>query len=401
MYRIKGRIQHYAWGGKTFLPSLLSINNDENLPFGEYWLGTHASGPSLVQLSENASTSLSALIQSEKKRYLGNKVNTQFRGLPFLFKILDVHDMLSIQVHPSKASAEIGFEKENQLGIPLTAPNRNYKDQNHKPEVMVALSEFWLLHGFAHDIEKRVNEFDILSLFKEDFIQGGIKGLYKKIMELPVETVDDILEPLSANIIDLYHADKLEKSSPDFWAARAMETFKQEDGHFDRGIFSIYLFNILRLEPGQAIFQGAGMPHAYLEGQNIELMSNSDNVLRAGLTPKYVDIPELLSNTAFVPTIPAIMKGELGIPGQVYKCPVNDFILYADCIYAGEEREIPFEAPGILLVLDGSASWSTVHASLETAGLDSLFISAGEELKVKANSKTSFFIATVPSTPNP
>ncbi len=401
MYRIKGRIQHYAWGGKTFLPSLLSINNDENLPFGEYWLGTHASGPSLVQLSENASTSLSALIQSEKKRYLGNKVNTQFRGLPFLFKILDVHDMLSIQVHPSKASAEIGFEKENQLGIPLTAPNRNYKDQNHKPEVMVALSEFWLLHGFAHDIEKRVNEFDILSLFKEDFIQGGIKGLYKKIMELPVETVDDILEPLSANIIDLYHADKLEKSSPDFWAARAMETFKQEDGHFDRGIFSIYLFNILRLEPGQAIFQGAGMPHAYLEGQNIELMSNSDNVLRAGLTPKYVDIPELLSNTAFVPTIPAIMKGELGIPGQVYKCPVNDFILYADCIHAGEEREIPFEAPGILLVLDGSASWSTVHASLETAGLDSLFISAGEELKVKANSKTSFFIATVPSTPNP
>ena len=401
MYRIKGRIQHYAWGGKTFLPSLLSINNDENLPFGEYWLGTHASGPSLVQLSENASTSLSALIQSEKKRYLGNKVNTQFRGLPFLFKILDVHDMLSIQVHPSKASAEIGFEKENQLGIPLTAPNRNYKDQNHKPEVMVALSEFWLLHGFAHDIEKRVNEFDILSLFKEDFIQGGIKGLYKKIMELPVETVDDILEPLSANIIDLYHADKLEKSSPDFWAARAMETFKQEDGHFDRGIFSIYLFNILRLEPGQAIFQGAGMPHAYLEGQNIELMSNSDNVLRAGLTPKYVDIPELLSNTAFVPTIPAIMKGELGIPGQVYKCPVNDFILYADCIHAGEESEIPFEAPGILLVLDGSASWSTVHASLETAGLDSLFISAGEELKVKANSKTSFFIATVPSTPNP
>ena len=328
-------------------------------------------------------------------------MNTQFRGLPFLFKILDVHDMLSIQVHPSKASAEIGFEKENQLGIPLTAPNRNYKDQNHKPEVMVALSEFWLLHGFAHDIEKRVNEFDILSLFKEDFIQGGIKGLYKKIMELPVETVDDILEPLSANIIDLYHADKLEKSSPDFWAARAMETFKQEDGHFDRGIFSIYLFNILRLEPGQAIFQGAGMPHAYLEGQNIELMSNSDNVLRAGLTPKYVDIPELLSNTAFVPTIPAIMKGELGIPGQVYKCPVKDFILYADCIHAGEESEIPFEAPGILLVLDGSASWSTVHASLETAGLDSLFISAGEELKVKANSKTSFFIATVPSTPNP
>jgi mannose-6-phosphate isomerase len=153
------------------------------------------------------------------------------------------------------------------------------------------------------------------------------------------------------------------------------------------------------LDPGQAIFQGAGMPHAYLEGQNIELMSNSDNVLRAGLTPKHVDIPELLSNTAFVPTIPEIMKGELGIPNQVYKCPVNDFILYADCIQAGEERVIPFEAPGIFLVMEGSASWSTIHIALETDGVDSLFVSAGEELKVKANSKTSFFIATVPSTP--
>jgi len=401
MYKIKGRIQHYAWGGKTFLPSLLSIKNDDQLPFGEYWLGTHVSGPSFVHLSENATTPLPALIQSEKKRYLGENVTTQFNGLPFLFKILDVHDMLSIQVHPSKSSAEAGFEKENQLGIPLTAPNRNYKDQNHKPEVMVALSEFWLLHGFAHDIERRIHDYEILFPFQEDFIQGGIKGIYKKIMELPIDVVDEMLRPLSAQILDSYHANLLEKTSPDFWAARAMETFKQEDGHFDKGIFSIYLFNILCLSPGQAIFQGAGMPHAYLEGQNIELMSNSDNVLRAGLTPKHIDIPELLSNTAFVPTIPSILKGELGLPHQVYHCPINDFILYADCIQAGEERVIPFTAPGILLVMEGSASWSTVNASIDTIGLDSLFVSAGEELKVKANSKTSFFIATVPSTPNP
>jgi len=401
MYKIKGRIQHYAWGGKTFLPSLLSIKNDDQLPFGEYWLGTHGSGPSSVHLSENATTLLPALIQSEKKRYLGEKVTTQFNGLPFLFKILDVHDMLSIQVHPSKSSAEAGFEKENQLGIPLNAPNRNYKDQNHKPEVMVALSEFWLLHGFAHDIERRIHDYEILSPFQEDFIHGGIKGIYKKIMELPIDAVDEILQPLSARIMALYHANQLEKASPDFWAARAMETFKQNDGHFDRGIFSIYLFNILRLTPGQAIFQGAGVPHAYLEGQNIELMSNSDNVLRAGLTPKHIDISELLLNTAFVPTTPSIIEGELGLPHQVYDCPVNDFILYADCIQAGEERVIPFTAPGILLVMEGSASWSTVNASIDTIGLDSLFVSAGEELKVKANSKISFFIATVPSTLNP
>jgi len=220
-------------------------------------------------------------------------------------------------------------------------------------------------------------------------------------MELPIDAVDEILQPLSARIMALYHANQLEKASPDFWAARAMETFKQNDGHFDRGIFSIYLFNILRLTPGQAIFQGAGVPHAYLEGQNIELMSNSDNVLRAGLTPKHIDISELLLNTAFVPTTPSIIEGELGLPHQVYDCPVNDFILYADCIQAGEERVIPFTSPSILLVMEGSASWSTVNASIDTIGLDSLFVSAGEELKVKANSKISFFIATVPSTLNP
>ena len=396
MHRIKGRIQHYAWGGKTFIPELLTQENSGDLPCGEYWLGTHPGGPSTVLLSVNALTTLPALINSDKNRYLGKSVREQFNSLPFLFKMLDVKDMLSIQVHPTKAAAEEGFRRENEIGIPLAAPNRNYKDENHKPEVMVALSDFWLLHGFANDIEMRVKQYEILKPFQPDYESGGIKGLYKKVMELNSGEVDAIIAPLSERIIPLYQDNKIDKSAPDYWAAKAMLNFENENGHFDKGIFSIYLFNILNLHPGQGIFQGAGMPHAYLEGQNIELMSNSDNVLRAGLTPKYIDIPELLANTNFVPTIPQIIEGDLNANHQVYDCPVPDFILYANYIKAGVKQEKRIEKPAIILVMSGNAVWSS-NSLIKTTGADSLFVASGETIQIEAETDTMFFLATVPA----
>jgi mannose-6-phosphate isomerase len=396
MHRIKGRIQHYAWGGKTFIPELLTQENSGDLPCGEYWLGTHPGGPSTVLLSENALTTLPALINSDKNRYLGKSVMEQFHSLPFLFKILDVKDMLSIQVHPTKAAAEEGFRRENEMGIPLAAPNRNYKDENYKPEVMVALSDFWLLHGFANDIQMRVKQYEILKPFQPDYESGGIKGLYKKLMELNSGEVDAIIAPLSERIIPLYKDNKIDKSAPDYWAAKAMLNFENENGHFDKGIFSIYLFNILNLHPGQGIFQGAGMPHAYLEGQNIELMSNSDNVLRAGLTPKYIDIPELLANTNFVPTIPQIIEGDLNAKHQVYDCPVPDFILYANYIKAGVKQEIRIEKPAIILVMSGNAVWRS-NSLFKTTGADSLFVASGETIQIEAETDTMFFLATVPA----
>lgn len=395
MHRIKGRIQHYAWGGKTFISGLFKQENTENLPNAEYWLGTHPGGPSTVVLSENAFTSLTALINSDKKRYLGEYVTSQFNGLPFLLKILDVKDMLSIQVHPTKAAAEEGFKRENELGIPLTASHRNYKDENHKPEVMVALSDFWLLHGFANDISERVKNYEILVPFASDFKTGGIKGLYQKLMELTHSQVNEILQPLSNRIIPLYDMNQLSKSSPDFWAARAMQTFKNEEGNFDKGIFSIYLFNILNLKPGQGIFQGAGMPHAYLEGQNIELMSNSDNVLRAGLTPKHIDIPALLANTNFVSTIPVIIDGNLDSLLQTYDCPVPDFVLHTHCIKAGEKRELHMNAPSIVLMMGGNSMW-TSNSIFKTSGIDAFFVVPGENILIESSSDTHFFVATVP-----
>jgi len=396
MHRIKGRIQHYAWGGKTFIAGLLGQENQDQLPYGEYWLGTHSGGPATVLLSENAFSTLPALINSDKNRYLGRAVKEKFNSLPFLLKILDVKDMLSIQVHPTKDAAEEGFKRENELNIPLNASNRNYKDDNHKPEVMVALSDFWLLHGFANDIEMRVKENEILKPFQPDFESGGIKGLYKKLMELNPDEVDALIAPLSKKIIPLFQDNKIDKCSPDYWAAKAMLNFESENGHFDKGIFSIYLFNILNLHPGQGIFQGAGMPHAYLEGQNIELMSNSDNVLRAGLTPKYIDIPELLANTNFVPTIPKIIDGNLNDGNQAYECPVPDFILYSNYFKAGEKQEIKIDESAIILVISGSAIWNSNNL-LKSNGADSYFVASGETIQVEVETDTMFFLATVPS----
>lgn len=393
MHSLKGRIQQYTWGGNTFIPSLFQQTPDGQ-PAAEYWLGIHPGGASQVLLGQGASTSLQALINSDKSRYLGKSVNEQFGNLPYLLKILDVKDMLSIQVHPNKQAAEIGFKKENELAIPLTAPNRNYKDDNHKPEMMVALSDFWLLHGFSPNIDQHLDTYGFLNGFKKIFLKEGIRGLYQKVMELPQEEVDRLIAPHVQAIMPLYEANQLPKSSPDFWAARAVRTFCG-DGHFDRGIFSIYLFNILNLKPGEGLFQGAGLPHAYLEGQNIELMSNSDNVLRAGLTPKHVDIPELLANTAFVTTIPQIIPGSLNMPVQQYPCPIADFSLTAYFLRAGEKMEFTVSSPSIFLMLNGEVQWES-NASKVLRGAAAFFSAPGEKLFAEAKADTNLFLASVP-----
>jgi len=393
MHSLKGRIQHYTWGGNTFIPSLFHQAPDQQ-PAAEYWLGIHPGAPSQVLLGQGASTSLQALINSDKTRYLGESVRDQFGNIPYLLKILDVKDMLSIQVHPNKQAAEEGFKKENELAIPLTAPNRNYKDDNHKPEMMVALSDFWLLHGFSPNIEQHLDAYGFLNGFREIFRAEGIKGLYQQVMELPQEEVDRLIAPHIEAIMPLYEAHQLPKSSPDFWAARAVLSFCG-DGHFDRGIFSIYLFNILNLKPGEGIFQGAGLPHAYLEGQNIELMSNSDNVLRAGLTPKHVDIPELLANTAFVPTIAEIIPGSLNKTVQPYPCPIGDFSLTAYFLSAGEKMEFTVTSPSIFLMLNGKAQWKG-NASADLEGATAFFSAPGETLLAEATVDTNLFWAAVP-----
>lgn len=388
MFKLEGKVQHYAWGGTMFIPELLGVSNTENKPFAEYWMGVHPSAPSMVS-KKGVQQNLAELIHADSEKYLGDRVLKKFSDLPFLLKILDVREMLSIQVHPSKGEAEKGFELENKNGIPLNAPNRNYKDANHKPEMMIALSDFWLLHGFKPEEKLKatlsaIPEFDdLLNLFNTK----GYSVLYRHVMELEQKAVDALLAPLSTRIIPSYDKHELSKSSPDFWAARAMKTYPNR---FDRGIFSIYFFNLVNLKKGEAIFQGAGLPHAYLEGQNIELMSNSDNVLRGGLTPKYVDVPELMKHTLFEPITPQQMVPTISGPELHYKCPVPDFGLNVISLQTQQEYGFKTNSPELIFIFEGSG---IIEGQPANKG-DAFFVEPGESLN--AQGTLAFVRAFVP-----
>jgi mannose-6-phosphate isomerase len=192
----------------------------------------------------------------------------------------------------------------------------------------------------------------------------------------------------------LYSDNKLEKENPDFWAARAMLNLCA-NGQYDKGIFSIYLMNILHLQPGEGIFQGAGLLHAYLEGQNVELMANSDNVLRAGLTTKHIDIPELLSNTSFVVTNPQIIRVLLNNGLQDYPCDTSDFHIQRLLLTEGEEMELRSAGPSIVLQIKGDADWKGYQYRV-AKGLQSFFVDPFEPVLIKANAQTELYIASVP-----
>jgi len=357
-YRLVGQIQNYAWGGHEFIPELLGLHPEPHTPYAEYWLGAHGKAPSKVILEDDRTVHLDKLIAAYPQQVLGQRVALQYGRLPFLLKVLDVENPLSIQVHPAKREAEAGFQRENELGIPLDSPQRNYRDKNHKPELMVALSDFWLLHGFLPEAKllnvlREVPEFQgLMGVFEN----GGYAGLYKHVMNMPTEEVGAILEPLAKRIRAKGETVGLEKSSADYWLAKVVAG---GDGvQFDRGLFSIYFFNLVTLRTGQAIFQDAGIPHAYLQGQNIEVMANSDNVLRGGLTEKHVDVPELLRTVRFEGICPKVIEGTpTANPLEAYyESPTQDFRPSRIHLGPGDAYLNATQSIEILLLMDGATT---------------------------------------------
>ena len=344
-YKLHGVHRHYDWGGTQYIPQLMQLKNDQNKPFAEYWMGAHASAPAIIDTDQFGSITLDQLLQKDIS--LGN--------LPYLYKILDVASMLSIQVHPNKSDAAIGFEKEEKAGISIEASNRNYKDKNHKPEVMVALSDFWLLHGFLAPelLQERLSTFKPLNVLVHKFANNDYKNLYQHFMQLDTAASDAILIPLLEEAIASVKNGSVDKMHPHWWANKYYHGVVPSF-NIDKGIFSIYILNIVFIPKNHGIFQGAGLLHAYLEGQNIELMANSDNVLRGGLTPKHVDMNELMQHVLFTPTYPAVMEGTPINETEVnYPCPVSDFGLSKLAIKAGESYTIHTQSLEMLLVMEG------------------------------------------------
>ncbi len=385
IFKLKGKVQHYAWGGYDFIPQWLNQPNPQHQPWAEYWMGAHPSASSVLHTAAGDIALFEAISQAPAA-LIGEKVYNRFGELPYLFKILDVKDMLSIQVHPSKTEAEKGFDAEEAAGIPVNAAHRNYKDKNHKPEVMVALSEFWLLHGFLQpDLLKQVlvsiPAFNsLLPLFEKE----GYKGLYQHVMEMPQGQVNTMLMPLVLAELQKKKAGELTKADPGWWVSKL---YGQDEvlGDIDRGVFSIYFFNIVKTEPGEAVFQGAGIPHAYLEGQNVELMANSDNVLRGGLTPKHIDVPELLKHTLFEGVTPNIMKGEQQAEGEkLYPCPVPDFGISKIELGAGGGFRQSASSLEIIVVLEGGLDIQGTAEQVQVKKGEAVAVLAGESYLVSA-----------------
>jgi mannose-6-phosphate isomerase len=374
-YKLQGIHRHYEWGGQSFIPKLMHIDNATSKPFAEYWMGAHPSAPSIVETPEGA-VALDQMIAENTIQFLGAKTTDRFGSLPYLFKILDVEKMLSIQVHPSKENAEKGFNKEQIAGLPIDAPHRNYKDQNHKPEVMVALSDFWLLHGFmpAMALKERLTSLAPFHNLLPIFGMDDYAGLYSHFMRLDQSAADAILKPLLALAVEEVAAGKVDKAHPHWWANKYYGGIVPAS-NIDKGILSIYILNIVNVPKYHGVFQGAGLLHAYLEGQNIELMANSDNVLRGGLTPKHIDIEELLEHIKFEPTYPKMLNGDMKNSNEVqFPCPVPDFGLTKIALTVGESYTNETNSFEMFLVMQGNVQ------------LDGIDLKPGELAAVKAGS---------------
>lgn len=399
VFRLIGKVQNYSWGGYNFIPTLIGLKPEPSVTYAEYWMGAHDKAPSEILQNDGTTISLNDIIKEYPEETLGSYIAQRYGYLPFLFKVLDVREMLSIQVHPTKSEAEIGFTKENEMGIPLDSPRRNYKDDNHKPELQVALSDFWLLHGFRsedqlHEILCHIPEFYTL---KPIFINSGYFGLYKHVMEMPIESVNAILNPLAKRVLQKYDSGEVEKASPDYWAARAMQRKPLRD--YDRGIFSIYFFNLVRLKQGQGIFQDAGIPHAALEGQAIEIMANSDNVIRGGLTVKHVDVSQLLRLMTFKGITPQIIESsQRGISCEAfYESPSSDFCLSRIQLSKGNLYSNTTYSTEIMLLLSGEIMLGTSNEEMLVKKGGSIIVFGGKNYQIKAISdNTLLFKASLP-----
>jgi mannose-6-phosphate isomerase len=323
---LQNTVQDYAWGSKTAIAELLGQPVPAETPQAELWMGTHPKAPSRV-LSDGHWRSLPKVIEDNPEEVLGKRVAKRFAGrLPFLFKVLAAAKPLSIQAHPDLAQARQGFARENKLGIPLDAPQRNYKDDNHKPEIICALTPFWALNGFRkiEEIIGLLERLQVHSLRREiDTLRTqpnseGLRAFFHDLMILDEERRGKVLSESIASAEPRTEEDPL-----CHWMIKLNQEYPG-----DIGVLSAALLNLIRLEPGEAMCLPAGELHAYLEGVGIELMANSDNVLRGGLTPKHVDVQELLKILSFTAGEVDILAPQSFSSGEVvYPTPAKEFVL--------------------------------------------------------------------------
>ena len=364
-------IQGYDWGSHDALTTLFGIPNPAGKPQAELWMGAHPNGCSEVVLAGDVQK-LSTLINSAPAAVLGDATQARFGSLPFLFKVLCAEKALSIQVHPSKAQAEAGFAREEAAGIDIKASNRNYKDPNHKPELVFALTPYQAMNGFRaipailalFERVKLATIADLVAALAANQHEAGLQHFFHQLLILTGPRKEDALAGLLA-----YAAAHQDEET----FALVTSLAAQYPG--DVGLFSPLLLNVVTLQPGQAMYLDACTPHAYVRGTGLEIMANSDNVLRAGLTPKYIDVAELLDCTRCLakPDDQILLSPRMEGAVQHYDVPVPDFTF---SVYPAGEHALTTASAEILFAIDGTVILQQGKQSLRLEKGQSAFIPA-------------------------
>ena len=367
-------VQNYAWGSRTAIADLLGRPSPEGRPEAELWIGAHPQAPSRVLAPPGPPRTLDALIRSAPEAMLGAEGARRWAGeLPLLMKMIAAAEPLSIQCHPNREQALAGFARENAQGLPRDAPERNYRDPNHKPELVVALTRFVGLKGFrpVEEIARGLGSLEVPELRAAAASLSEADGLKRLFAWLWSRTTGERVPLVNRAVAT---AVRRRGEDPAFsWMERLHAKYPG-----DIGVLAPLLLNLIELAPEDGLFLAAGELHAYLEGTAMEVMASSDNVLRGGLTPKHVDVPELLAVGAFHPSPPLVLRPVLGSPGErVYRTPAREFEL----AFLQVTQNAPFaggvgHGPELMLGLDGSATITSEGASWPLGRGRSVFVPA-------------------------
>ena len=377
------RIRPYAWGSRTSIAELTGAPSPSAHPQAELWMGAHPDDPSALVLPDGE-RSLAAEVAADPEGMLGRAVTASFGGrFPFLLKVLAAAEPVSLQAHPTAARASEGFAREEAAGIPLADPRRNYRDPYAKPEMISALTEIRALCGFAEPgrtVEvisglgvPQLNHY--LALLSGQPDAEGTRALFSSLITVPGSVLGPLLDAVMAACVD-----RIREGTGEYLAEyrTVLELGERYPG--DAGVLASLLLNRVTLHPGQALYLSAGNLHSYLSGVGVEIMGNSDNVLRGGLTPKHVDVPELMRVLDFTPGPVQVLHGE-PTPNRelVYPAPTTEFRL-ARLDVGRAVREITHPGPQVLLVTAGQV---TVRA----AGCGELRVGRGQSVWIAARDR--------------
>ena len=365
MHLLRGAVRTYAWGSRTAIADFTGRPSPTIHPEAELWLGAHPQDPAWLQ-TEHGEESLLQAVQDDPEGQLGSVAIGRFGdALPFLVKVLAADEPLSLQAHPSAAQAREGFDREDRLDIPVSSPVRNYRDRSHKPELLVALGQFDALAGFRpvdRTVELMralaVSDLDpFINLLSDQSDADGLRALFTTWITAPQPDLD-VLVPAVLDGAVHYIRSGAKKFAAE--VKTVQELGERYPG--DAGVLASLLLNRISLGPGEGIYLPAGNLHAYLHGVGVEVMANSDNVLRGGLTPKHVDVPELLRVLDFTPTPEDRLRSETVTEGTetIYRTPAQEFAVSAltvDGEHLGDEIDVHshHDGPQLLLCIEGAA----------------------------------------------